>query len=219
MASSGMTNRPDSIIAHHRFRVAYAHGETSIAKGNQRIQTRSGLLKKPSSTGSPQRAIHHTSGCTVFACLDRGQQYTLRRPRFSPRAYRAVVWGSRQDILDVSAGPMHARPSLPSSARRGHRRGRSRLCARGRGRARGRRHIAGLGRRSRARYLIAFRIHALHVRDVVAPLQGPARPGSGLGPAGRPNQETTAGADGGAYAGIAGRGAESRTCSCPQQCS
>ena len=89
-----------------------------MAKGNQRIQTRSGLLKKPSSTGSPlspseatshhhtpdqnqsrQRAVHHTSGCTVLACLDRGQHYTLWGPRFCSRAYRAAVWGSRHDIL------------------------------------------------------------------------------------------------------------------------
>lgn len=95
---------------------ACAHGETSITKGNQRIQTRSGLLKTPSSTGSPlspseatshhhtpdqnqsrQRAVHHTSGCMVFACLNADQQYTLPRPRFCPQAYRVAVWRSRHN--------------------------------------------------------------------------------------------------------------------------
>jgi hypothetical protein len=82
------------------------------------MQTRSGHAYRPCSTGSSpspsdatthhrtpdqnqsrQRAVHHTSGCTVLACLNAGHQYTLLRPRFYPCAYRAAVWCSRHDFL------------------------------------------------------------------------------------------------------------------------
>jgi hypothetical protein len=96
------------------------------------MQTRSGPVYRPCSTGSSpspseattyhrtpdqnqsrQRAVHHTSGCTVFACLNAGHQYTPRLPRFCPRAYRAAVWCSRHNIL----GQRHFSHSIGSSGR------------------------------------------------------------------------------------------------------
>jgi len=87
----------------------------SIARGHPHLQTLSGPASRPCSTGSSpspseattphrtpdqnqsrQRAVHHTSGGTVFACLNAGYQYTPRRPRFYPRAYCTTVWCSRQ---------------------------------------------------------------------------------------------------------------------------
>jgi hypothetical protein len=80
-----------------------AHGETSLARGNQIIQTRSGCLSRSCSTGSApnlgvattrhrtpdqnqsrQRAVLHTSLCTVLACLDIGRDYSARSPLFLP---------------------------------------------------------------------------------------------------------------------------------------
>jgi hypothetical protein len=71
--------------------------------GNGDVQTRSGRYYRPCSTGSSlspsdatthhrtpdqnqsrQRAVHHTSGCTVFACLDAEHEYTPLTPKFLP---------------------------------------------------------------------------------------------------------------------------------------
>jgi hypothetical protein len=97
-------------------RAAGTHGRASIARGHPHIQTRSGPIYPPCSTGSSpspsdatthhrtpdqnqsrQRAVHHTSGCTGFACLNVGYQYTPRRPCFCPHAYRTAVWHSRHN--------------------------------------------------------------------------------------------------------------------------
>ena len=71
--------------------------------GNGDVQTRSGRCYRTCSTGSSprpsdttthhrkpdqqqsrQRAVHHTSGCTVFACLDAEHKYTPLTPKFLP---------------------------------------------------------------------------------------------------------------------------------------
>jgi hypothetical protein len=71
--------------------------------GNGTVQTRSGRCYRTCSTGSSpspseattphrtpdqnpsrQRATPHTSGCTVFACLDAEHEYTPLPPKFLP---------------------------------------------------------------------------------------------------------------------------------------
>jgi hypothetical protein len=99
---------------------ACAPGKPSIARGQHSTQTWSGLLQRTSSPGPPpspseaanhditpaqnpsrQRAVHHTSVCTLFACRPARQQDTARAPRFCLQADRITVWESRQNILDA----------------------------------------------------------------------------------------------------------------------
>jgi hypothetical protein len=81
--------------------------------GNGDVQTRSGRCYRPCSTGSSpspsdattphrepdqnqsrQRAVHHTSGCTVLACLDAEHQYTPTDPKVSALTPTASGYGS-----------------------------------------------------------------------------------------------------------------------------
>jgi len=99
-------------------RAAETPGQASIATGPPGMQTRSGHRERSGATGSSlapsdatsqhitpdqnqarQRAVLHTSLCTVFACLKAGHQSPSGHPRFCPQAYRVAVWNSRHNFL------------------------------------------------------------------------------------------------------------------------
>jgi hypothetical protein len=100
-----------------RSRAAHTPRQTSRVKGHPCLQPRSGHLLRsgstrsslsPSAATSPhltpdqhqsrQRAVLHTSLCTVFACLNAGHQYTSLCPRCCQQAYRVAVWNSRKSV-------------------------------------------------------------------------------------------------------------------------
>jgi hypothetical protein len=118
LQAGGVRGDTGARVGAWRSRAADTPGEASMVKGSPCLQTRSGPLERSGSTGSSlrpsdatsqhltpdqnqfrQRAVLHTSRCTVVACLNAGHQYTLLRPRFCQQAYCVAVWNSRHNYL------------------------------------------------------------------------------------------------------------------------